>query len=209
MDALILGLMYSGVLMPFLTEMFLLDRLFMAIFIIEMLMKIYVYGPKFYRNGWNVFDFTVVAISSVSLFSYFIIIRVFRLFRLLKYVNRFRRLRNIINMFLMLIPNFMAVFVIFALFFYAYAIMGASLFGGFFESFGSLGESLFTLLRVATLDNWFEAAKPVMAAFPGAWLYFTSFIFISYLIAVSFIMSMIRELVNTAGDKKRTLKDRL
>ncbi|MDR1026046.1 MAG: ion transporter [Lactobacillus sp.] len=210
MDALILGFVYSGVFLQFSTEMFILDRLCMAIFIIEMLMKIYAYGPKFYKSGWNVFDFTIVAVSSVSLFSYFIILRVFRLFRILKYVGRFDRMKNIINTFLMLAPNFLAVFGIFALFFYVYAIMAVSLFGETFGArFGCLGDSLFTLMQVFTLDGWAEIARPVMMVSPWSWLFFISFIFLSYIIAISFIISIIAEQINSTSGKKYKIKNRL
>lgn len=84
--------------------LFILDRLCMAIFIMEMLMKLYAYGKGFFKSGWNVFDLIVVAVSSVPFASYFIVLRTFRLFRSLKYVNKFSRLKSIINTFIALLP---------------------------------------------------------------------------------------------------------
>ena len=101
MDAVILGLMTSDAMNRFFEGgLFILDRLFMAIFIIEMIMKIFAFGKKFFKSGWNVFDFAVIAISSVPFASWFIIFRTFRLFRLLRYVNKFTRLKQMINTFL-------------------------------------------------------------------------------------------------------------
>ena len=81
MDAVILGLMTSDAMNRFFEGgLFILDRLFMAIFIIEMIMKIFAFGKKFFKSGWNVFDFAVIAISSVPFASWFIIFRTFRLF---------------------------------------------------------------------------------------------------------------------------------
>lgn len=100
MDAVILGLMTSDAMNRFFEGgLFILDRLFMAIFIIEMIMKIFAFGKKFFKSGWNVFDFAVIAISSVPFASWFIIFRTFRLFRLLRYVNKFTRLKQMINTF--------------------------------------------------------------------------------------------------------------
>ena len=93
-DAVALGFMTSDITNVFFDNvLFILDRLCMAIFIMEMLMKLYAYGKGFFKSGWNVFDLIVVAVSSVPFASYFIVLRTFRLFRSLKYVNKFSRSR--------------------------------------------------------------------------------------------------------------------
>lgn len=207
MDAVILGLMTSDAMNRFFEGgLFILDRLFMAIFIIEMIMKIFAFGKKFFKSGWNVFDFVVIAISSVPFASWFIIFRTFRLFRLLRYVNKFTRLKQMINTFLALLPNFMAMLLVMAVFFYVFAIMAGCLFGDVFIEFSDLGSSLFALLQVVTLDGWASnIARPVMAVFPHSWLFFVSFVFISFLITVSFLMSVVSEVVRRAFNLKSRL----
>ena len=207
MDAVILGLMTSDAMNRFFEGgLFILDRLFMAIFIIEMIMKIFAFGKKFFKSGWNVFDFAVIAISSVPFASWFIIFRTFRLFRLLRYVNKFTRLQQMINTFLALLPNFMAMLLVMAVFFYVFAIMAVCLFGDVFIEFSDLGSSLFALLQVVTLDGWASnIARPVMAVFPHSWLFFVSFVFISFLITVSFLMSVVSEVVRRAFNLKSRL----
>lgn len=207
MDAVILGLMTSDAMNRFFEGgLFILDRLFMAIFIIEMIMKIFAFGKKFFKSGWNVFDFAVIAISSVPFASWFIIFRTFRLFRLLRYVNKFTRLKQMINTFLALLPNFMAMLLVMAVFFYVFAIMAVCLFGDVFIEFSDLGSSLFALLQVVTLDGWVSnIARPVMAVFPHSWLFFVSFVFISFLITVSFLMSVVSEVVRRAFNLKSRL----
>lgn len=207
MDAVILGLMTSDYMNLFFEGgLFILDRLFMAIFIIEMLMKIFAFGPKFFKKGWNVFDFVVVAISSVPAASFFIILRTFRLFRLLRYVNKFSRLKQVINTFIALLPNFMAMLSVFIIFIYVFAIIAVSLFGDIFVEFADLGSSLFALLQVFTLDGWASnIARPVMSVFPHAWIFFVSFVFISFLIIISFLMSAVSEIVKRAFNVKSRL----
>ena len=207
MDAVILGLMTSDAMNRFFEGgLFILDRLFMAIFIIEMIMKIFAFGKKFFKSGWNVFDFVVIAISSVPFASWFLIFRTFRLFRLLRYVNKFTRLKQMINTFLALLPNFMAMLLVMAVFFYVFAIMAVCLFGDVFIEFSDLGSSLFALLQVVTLDGWASnIARPVMAVFPHSWLFFVSFVFISFLITVSFLMSVVSEVVRRAFNLKSRL----
>ena len=207
MDAVILGLMTSDAMNRFFEGgLFILDRLFMAIFIIEMIMKIFAFGKKFFKSGRNVSDFAVIAISSVPFASWFIIFRTFRLFRLLRYVNKFTRLKQMINTFLALLPNFMAMLLVMAVFFYVFAIMAVCLFGDVFIEFSDLGSSLFALLQVITLDGWASnIARPVMAVFPHSWLFFVSFVFISFLITVSFLMSVVSEVVRRAFNLKSRL----
>ena len=207
MDAVILGLMTSEEMNLFFDGgLFILDRLFMAIFIIEMIMKIFAFGKKFFKSGWNVFDFTVIVISSVPFASYFIILRTFRLFRLLRYVNKFTRLKQMINIFITLLPNFMAMLLVMAVFVYVFAIMAVCLFGDVFIEFSNLGSSLFALLQVVTLDGWASnIARPVMAVFPHSWLFFVSFVFISFLISISFLMSVVAEVVKRAFNLKSRL----
>lgn len=196
-DAIVLGLMTSDYVDFYMDKgLFLLDRLFMGIFIVEMLMKIYVYRKSFLKNGWNVFDFIIVAVSSVPFASAFIVLRTFRVFRLLKYLDRFPSLNDIVEIFIKLLPNFVGLMAVLSVIFYSFAVIGVSLYGDVFKDFDSLGSSLFVLIQSFTLDGWASTiARPVMSVYPDAWLYFTSFILLSFLVVISFIMSAIAKSV--------------
>ena len=209
-DSMALGLMASDIKnIRFDQILFVLDRLCMGIFVIEMLMKLYAYGISFFKKGWNVFDFLVVLVSSIPFANYFIILRTFRLFRALKYINRFSRLKNIVNLFITLLPNFLAMLAVFAVFFYVFSIISVYLYGGVFVEFSTLSHAVFTMLQVFTLDGWASnIARPVMSVFPHAWLFFTSFVFISFLIVVSFVLSVFADIsvqCGVGGAKKSKL----
>ena len=195
-DAMVLGLMASDIKnISFDKILFVLDRLCMAIFVIEMFMKIYANGADFFKKGWNVFDFVVVFISSLPFANYFIILRTFRIFRALKYINRCTRLKNIINIFILLLPNFLAMLSVFAVFFYVFSIISVYLYGSVFVEFSTLSHAVFTMLQVFTLDGWASnIARPVMAVFPHAWIFFVSFVFISFLIVISFVLSVFADI---------------
>lgn len=199
-DALVLGLMTSDVVdFYFDRGLFLLDRLFMGIFIAEMAMKLYVYRRSFFKSGWNIFDFVIVAVSSVPFASTFIVLRTFRIFRLLKYIGRFRTLSSIVNIFIKLLPNFLALMAVLAVFFYSFAVIGVNLYGDIFRDFMSLGNALFALLQAFTLDGWASTiARPVMSVFPHAWIYFSSFVLLSFLAVTSFVMSSILKVMQIA-----------
>ena len=94
-NAVVLGLMTSPTMeFYFNNGLFLLDRVFMGIFMAEMFLKIFALKGKFFKSGWNVFDLIIVIISSLPFMSAFIVLRTFRLFRLFKYVNRFSKINK-------------------------------------------------------------------------------------------------------------------
>ena len=62
-NAALLGMETAPALMEkYGTLILFLDRVCLFIFIAEITLKIIARGVGFFRNGWNVFDFTVVAI---------------------------------------------------------------------------------------------------------------------------------------------------
>lgn len=192
-DAFVLGLLASDVFDIYYSHLlFLLDRLFMGIFIMEMILKIYVYRKAFFKSGWNIFDFIIVAVSSVPYASSLIVLRTFRVFRLFKFLDHFKSLDNLVDTFIKLLPNFLSLLAVEAVIFYSFAVIGVSLYGDVFKDFSTLGATLFVLMQAFTLDGWAASiARPVMMVFPDAWLYFTSFILLSFLILVSFLMNAI------------------
>lgn len=192
-DAVVLGLLTSPTMeFYFDNGLFLLDRVFMGIFMAEMFLKIFALKRTFFKSGWNIFDLSIVVISSLPFMSAFIILRTFRLFRLLKYVGRFSRMSNLIQVFLVLLPSFVSFLAVFAVFFYVFAIIAVNLFGDTFAAFENLGRSIFTLVQVFTLDGWASLiARPVMMVYPHAWIFFISVVLFSFLLVVSFVVSAI------------------
>lgn len=194
MDALVQGLMTSATMTFYYgSVLFLLDRVFMGIFITEMLLKIIAQKTEFFKSGWNIFDLFVVTISSLPLMSIFIVLRTFRLLRVIKFENRNDRVSKIVRVFLRLQPLFLAFIAIFAVFFYIFAIMAVNLFGDTFVIFGSLGSAMFSLLQVFTLDGWASGiARPVMMVYPNAWIFFSVFLLVTFLLTLSFIIAALK-----------------
>lgn len=202
-DAIVLGLMTSEWMnIYFDVDLFLLDRLFMGIFIVEMFLKLYAFKKKFFSNGWNIFDLLIVIVSSIPEASSFIVLRTFRLFRLLKYVHHFSKMNNMVQIFISLLPTFISFLAVFSIFTYVFAIMGVSLFGDVFLSFSSIGSAMFTLLQGFTLDGWASSiARPIMIVYPHAWLYFVSLVVIAFFIMVSFVLSTLRQVIDITVKK--------
>lgn len=185
--------------------LYLIDRLCLAIFLVEIGLKLYVYGKDFFKSHWNTADFAIIAISSFSFASSFIIFRAFRLFRLLKYINRFSKLKRIIDVAMALLPNFFAFLLVFGVFLYVFAIIAVNLFSSRFLDFATLSESTLTLLQVFTLDGWAHITRSVMVVYPHSWIFFISYLAVSVMLFLSFIMSLVDEVVKKELGKEEKI----
>jgi hypothetical protein len=83
------------------------DTIFLITFTIESAMQLTYHGVNLFKDGWLVFDFTVVVLSwSLESFQ---IVRAFRIFRTLRLVARLESLRKIVSALGNVIPSLSAV----------------------------------------------------------------------------------------------------
>ncbi|MDR1693855.1 MAG: ion transporter [Lactobacillaceae bacterium] len=192
-DSIILGFMTSGFVRVTLGfELFLLDRLIVALFISEMLMKIYAFRGKFFKKGFNILDLIVVVISIIPATSYFVILRSLRLLRLIKYIDKDIKITQFFDSLISTIPTLMTALVSYGFILYIFGIMSVGFFGEYVE-FSSLGSSVFTLIEVLMLDGVStNIIKSIMFMHGWAWIFFLLYMMISYLIAVTFVIISVK-----------------
>lgn len=168
----------------------------LAVFVLEIVLKLVAYGPRFFRSGWNLLDFFVVAIALVPSAGWLSILRTLRILRVLRLLSTVPRLRQLTESLLQAIPSIGWISFMLGLVFYVFAVIGTELFGERFPDwFGNVGASMYTLFQVMTLESWsMGIARPVMQAFPLAWLYFVPFILISAFTILNLFIGII---VNT------------
>jgi len=201
LNAITLGLETSDFVMnrvgPVLT---LIEQLVLGVFVVEILIKLYAFGPRFFRSGWNVFDFIIVGIALVPATGPFAILRALRILRVLRLLTKIDRLRHIIESLLRAIPSIGWIVFLLGMVFYIFAVMGTQLFAESFpEQFGHLGLTLYSLFQVMTLESWSqEISRPVMAIYPFAWAYFISFILITAFVVLNLFIGII---VSTMQEK--------
>jgi len=191
------------------------ERLVLSIFVIEILIKLYAHGFRFFRSGWNVFDFLIVGISLVPASGPFTILRALRILRVLRLLTKIARLRHIVESLLRAIPSIGWIAFLLGMVFYIFAVMGTKLFGEAFpDNFGHLGLTLYSLFQVMTLESWSEEiSRPVMETYPLAWLYFIPFILITAFTVLNLFIGII---VNTMQEmhheeetrQRRAIEDR-
>ncbi|MFW9605148.1 MAG: ion transporter, partial [Pseudomonas sp.] len=123
-----------------------LDHAALAIFIVEILLKLVVYRLGFFKSGWNVFDILIVGITLVPASEGMSVLRSLRVLRVLRLVSLVPSMRKVVDALLRAIPGMSSVLALLLLVFYVAAVMATKLFGPHFpEWFGNIGISFYTL----------------------------------------------------------------
>lgn len=170
-----------------------IDRIAIAIFTMELALKLYAYRLRFFRDGWNIFDFVIVAAAYVPAGAGFSVLRALRILRALRLISMVPSMRRVVQGLLAAIPSMASVIVLLVLTFYIAAVMATKLFGSIFpEWFGTIGESFYTLFQIMTLESWsMGIVRPVMDVFPYAWLFFVPFVLISSFVVLNLFIAII------------------
>jgi len=193
-NAVILGLETSPSLMadwgPWLVAA---DRTILAVFVVEIALRLATHQFNYFRDPWNVFDFTVVAIALIPASGPLAVLRALRVLRVLRLITMVPSMKRIVGGLLSALPGLGSVSAIIGIIFYVSAVIATKLFAVHFpELFGDLGRSAFTLFQVMTLEGWaMEVVRPVMAVYPLAWIFFLLFILASTFTLLNLFIAVI------------------
>ncbi|MFI0395265.1 ion transporter [Paracoccus jiaweipingae] len=199
-NAIILGMETSDRMMALWGDLLVvLDSACLAVFVAEIGAKLVARGWRFFRSGWNIFDFVVVGIALVPAGQGLAVLRTLRVLRLLRVVSVTPRLRRVVEGFLAALPGMASVFLLLGIIFYIAAVIATKLFGRDFpEWFGTLGESAYSLFQVMTLESWsMGIVRPVSEVFPLAWMFFVPFILVTTFAVMNLVVGLI---VNSMQD---------
>lgn len=202
-NAVTLGMETSPTLMAqFGTLLHLLDRLILSVFVVEIAIKLTAFGWRFFRNPWNVFDFIIVGIALVPASGPLAVLRALRVLRVLRLISMMPRLRLVVEALLLAVPGILSIAGLMLLLFYVAAVMATGLFGAQFpEWFGNIGASMYTLFQVMTLESWsMGIVRPVMEAYPYAWIFFIPFILIATFTMLNLFIAIIVNTMQTMHD---------
>ncbi len=199
-NAVILGIETSNSAMAAAGPLILfLDRACLAFFVMELALKLIVFRTRFFRDGWNVFDFAIVGISLLPAAQGLAVLRALRILRLLRVISVAPKLRRVVEALLNALPGMGSVFLLTGLIFYIAAVMATKLFGAAFPDwFGTLGRSGYSLFQIMTLESWsMGIVRPVMDVYPMAWAFFVPFILVTTFAVVNLVVGLI---VNSMQD---------
>ncbi len=176
-----------------------LDKIILGIFVLEIMIKLYAFDYKFFKSGWNIFDFSIVAIALLPTSGALSVLRTLRIFRSLRLIKAIPKLRFIVEALLKSIPSIGWIFALLLVVFYVFAVMGTSLFGKEFpQFFGNIGASMYSLFQVMTLESWsMGISRPIMEKFPYAFLFFIPFILVATYTTLNIFIAIV---VNTMSE---------
>ena len=182
-----------------------LNLVFQAIFVTEIAIRLAAHWPRpgaFFRDGWNVFDFMVVAVSLLPVSGPFAnVARLARILRVGRLVSLFPDLRLIIGTMLRSIPSMVHVIVLLCVFLYIYGVLGVHLFGPRDPvHWGSLERAVWTLFKVLTLEGWIDIQQASGDPFPWSWMFYASFIFVAVFVVVNLFIAVV---INNLDKVKR------
>jgi voltage-gated sodium channel len=170
-----------------------LDRLILAVFVLELAAKIAVYRTRFHHDPWNIFDLVVVGIALIPATGSLSVLRALRILRVLRLVSAVPSMRRVVSALLQAIPGMSSIVALLSLVFYVFAVMATKLFGSSFpEWFGTIGASAYSLFQVMTLESWsMGIVRPVMEVYPLAWLFFLPFIVVTSFTVLNLFIGII------------------
>ena len=115
-----------------------INKSLLGVYIVEFVIKIIAFGFGYFREGWNLLDFSVVLAAVVELLleefsnhngsATLAIIRCFRIVRVMKLIRNFKEMRRFMMTFIGSLPALINVGSLLFLFLYIYAVLGMNLF---------------------------------------------------------------------------------
>jgi voltage-gated sodium channel len=180
-----------------------IDKICLAIFVVELTMKLVIYRFSFFKRGWNIFDLLIVGISLIPASGQLSILRALRILRLLRLITTVDSIRRVVSGMLIAIPGVGSVAALLLIFFYIGAVISTTLFGDSFPQwFGDLGSSMYSLFQIMTLESWsMGIVRPVMEVFPYAWIFFIPFIMITTFMVLNLFIGIIVDAIATVKEQ--------
>lgn len=192
-NAITLGLETSDTVMAQVGGMLVIvDMAILLVFVCELVLRIVAHGPRFFANGWNLFDFVVVGIALLPASGSLSVLRALRILRAFRLISAVPSMRSVIEALIKSLPGLSSIVVLLALIFYVFAVMATKLFGDTNEDrFGTLGTSMFSLFQVMTLEGWPDIVGDVAAHHGGALLFFVPFMLLSTFTVLNLFIALI------------------
>ena len=193
-NAVLLGLETSPAVMAAAGRgILLVDRAILAVFVVEILIRLWVYRAAFWRDPWSIFDFLVVGIALVPASGPFAVLRALRVLRVMRLLTIVPSMRRVVGALLAAIPGLGSIVLMLAVIYYVFAVIATNLFAAQYPDwFGHIGRSLYTLFQIMTLESWsMGISRPVMESFPYAWAFFVPFILIATFTMLNLFIAII------------------
>lgn len=198
LNAILLGMeTYQPIMQAYGPWLKIADKTILAVFVIELALRMIAYGRAFWRDGWNLFDLFVVAVALAPANESFAVLRALRVLRVLRLISIFPSMRRVVAGLFAAVPGIASIGAIMLVIFYVFAVMATKMFGADFPHwFGTLHVSLFTLFQIMTLEGWAEIVREIKAVYPWAWTFFLVYIMFSTFTVLNLFIAVIVDGMN-------------
>jgi voltage-gated sodium channel len=184
-----------------------LDLLFLGVFCVELILRIASYRNPldFFRSGWNVFDFVVIALAfTPGLRESTTLLRLARLARVVRIVRLLPDLRVLLVGVMRSVPPLASMSVLVTLILFVYGMVGWSIFGNSIpEDWGDIGTAMLTLFVMLTLENFPVYMDRGMEVHSWSWIYFVSFVLIAAFIVINVFIGIVLNSLEEAREIER------
>jgi voltage-gated sodium channel len=206
LSALVIGAKTYDIDLRYRTALAVFDEAVTLFFLAEIAVRMAAEGSvwRFFRHGWNVFDFVIVTVSLIPVdqSEMAFLARLLRIFRVLRLVSVIPELRVLLDALLRAIPRLGYVSLLMFVIFYIYAAIGSVLFGTINQNlWGNISVALLTLFRVVTFEDWTDVMYETMEVYPLSWMYYVSFIFLAAFVFLNMMIGIVLEVLQKEHEK--------
>jgi voltage-gated sodium channel len=167
----------------------------LAFFVVELAIRFAACGRRpqdFFRSGWNVFDFVVVGAAFVpGLRENTTLLRLARLARVVRIVRLLPDLRVLVVAIARTLPGMVSLAVIAVLALYVYGMVGWIIFGGEDPRYATIGEAMFTLFLLLSLEDLPSIVAEGREITRWAVPFYASFVVVSALLLLNILIGIV------------------
>jgi voltage-gated sodium channel len=173
-----------------------LNDVFLGVFIVELAIRIGAYGSRpqdFFRSGWNVFDFVVIAGSfAPGLRENATLLRLARLARIVRIIRILPDLRLLVTAMARSLPAVASLGVLTLVLLYVYGIVGWLIFDDHDpDRYGTVGQAMLTLFVMLSLENLPQNIDMGLELSDWTVLYFVSYTLLAAFLIFNLLIGVV------------------
>ena len=189
-----------------------IDLVCFAVYAVELVMRLISYGKRpwdFFKTGWNVFDFIVIAASPIFA-GQTVVLRLLRLLRLFRIFRFLPEVRVLTTSIVRSLPPLMSLAVLIFVALFMYGMVGHYLFGDQdTDNWGSITRAMTSLFILLTLENFPNYLEAGVAVSPWALPYFLSYVFVVVFTVLNVLIGVVLNAMDEAREENRERAKRL
>ena len=188
------------------------DRYALYVYTAELILRMISYGSKpweFFRRGWNIFDFLIVALSPIFA-GQTVVLRLLRLLRLIRIFRFLPEVKVLTLSIVRSIPPLLSMSVLIFLALFIYGMAGVYLLGDELPlHWGDITIALTTLFILLTLENFPVYLEEAILVSPLALPFFLSYIFIVVFTVLNVFIGIVLNAMDEARSENREKLEKL